>query len=266
MAAWTGHAALPLVPTLIERLNKGEVDEKKDVVYALGQIGAAPASIKALQETYEKNKMWWTLRVRILRAFGDMGSQAFPAVSLLVEALSDKDTHIQKAAIQSLLRIGPIALQSMKQAFYNGTWREKIVVLKAFAKLKKHVKPVMFAILDGLKDEDAEVRRTAAVSLKVIGLRGKAICDALKDRLRKADEQVNVQKAVVDALVSFGTDGVAVLVRLYRADTTPSKILIANGLKGAGVDIHSEHILQLLANPTAIPAPSAPKNIRVSKR
>lgn len=195
-----GSRGAKAVPRLIGVLRDRQAPEavREEVADALGKIGepvaeVVPALTAALKDDQEK------VRCRAAEALGWMGPPAKEAMPALIVALKDKDARTAEMACLALARLGdadavrPLleALQGPRNSVADNAARAlwqigpaaKEVVPELIALLKKppnesrRVRTLLLwlgpvavpALADGLHDNEATVRQTAAEILGLLG-------------------------------------------------------------------------------------------------
>jgi HEAT repeat protein len=205
------------VEFLIERLKDKNSDVRRNVAWALGEIGdarAVDALIKALkdEDSDVRKSVAWALgeigwkpgndeeRVLYYIANGDwdecvkMGSFA---VEFLIERLKDKNSDVRRNVAWALGEIGDArAVDALIKALKDRVIR--IRVAEALGKIGDS--RAVDALIEALRDWDEDVRKSVVWALGEIG-DARAV-DALIEALRDWDE--DVRKSVVWALGEIG--------------------------------------------------------------
>jgi hypothetical protein len=162
-----GAEAAEIVSTLIAALSDPEPDVQMHAADAIGGIGpeaaeAVPALIAALADPKPD------LRRRVLHAIGQIaqtGQAITEAVPALIAALTDLDHLVRMAAINSLMRIGPEAVEAaaatLIAALDDPDSHVRILVPCALGFIRSDAVavPVLSPALD---HPDTDVRETAA--------------------------------------------------------------------------------------------------------
>lgn len=102
------------------------------------------------------------VRRRAARALGDFGVQAIPAVPALALGLRDTDTSVRRDCAGTLGRLGPAAgpaVSGLVGLLSEPETRSRVVAATALKRVGRGAVP---ALLDGLRNADAEVRGRCA--------------------------------------------------------------------------------------------------------
>ena len=114
-----------------------------------------------------------------------IGPAAIGAVAALLERLSDSEMSIRQAAVAALAKIDPesdlvvsalVARLNVDQPLWD---KRNIVQALGECPTKKAIEALAMALFD----EHTEVRRAAAISLKILGIRAKEAAPALRKLL-----------------------------------------------------------------------------------
>jgi HEAT repeat protein len=194
-----GPEARSAVPKLIELLKK----EKKEsvrvkTVIALGKIDPENQKVlaalgEAFRDSYPGVQQEAEL---VLVSCGDK------AVQTLLKNLNDPDKKVSSRAISALEKIGPPAKAAVPDL--RLMLRHKDLALRLGAeKALKQIKPeeVVPALIEALKSEEPDVRRSAAASLTRYDKAAKAAVPILLERL--ADGNAEVLDAAALALLKI---------------------------------------------------------------
>lgn len=160
-----GPEASPCVPVFRDMIREGNGGELSDrAVDALANIGktAIPALLDALSERGGPG------RERIARLFGDLGTNALPAVPILVGCLRETNVHVVVAAADAL------------------------------GDLKLEPKTVVPALSCGLTNRDHAIRSCSALTLRRFGGVAKSAVPDLVSALD--DPYADVRKSAYEAL------------------------------------------------------------------
>ena len=139
------------------------------------------------------------------RCLESIGSEAKPAIPLLIELLNDEDKHVRDAAADALGAIGPAAkaaVPALAQLLKDGDWPIRRVAATALGKMGPEARPAIPALMEMLKATRWIERSEAASALGKIGSDAKPAVPALEALLK--DENKGVRKAARDALNSIG--------------------------------------------------------------
>jgi len=120
---------------------------------------AVPALIGLLQEKSGNTQGY------AARALGAIGPAAAAAIPALAGLLDDKNQFARVSAAEALGHLGPSAVPTLIQALQNRDWLVRAKAAQGLAALGSAATPAVAALKEKLQDEDAEVRRCAAVAL-----------------------------------------------------------------------------------------------------
>ncbi|MBI3944726.1 MAG: HEAT repeat domain-containing protein [Armatimonadetes bacterium] len=181
-----GDRAKPAVPLLAGGLRDRDAAVREACAWCLGEVGpgardAIPDLIAALRDPSPE------VRCRVSRAIGYLGSAARTAEAALRQALRDPDPSVSEAAGK--------ALERLKEDRAIGTSLGATDVP---------------ALLNSLKDGDADVRRAAAVLLRDISPAPEVAVPAFAELL--ADP--GLRTVAAQALGDYGPDAAAAAPRL----------------------------------------------------
>ncbi|MBF0500783.1 MAG: HEAT repeat domain-containing protein [Candidatus Riflebacteria bacterium] len=114
-------------------------------ITGLGRIGT-PEAVSLLVNYLHHEE--WFLRKRVVDALGQ--SKIAQAVAPLIEALTDPSVQIRKAAVESLSKIGGLALELLIKALDSGTHDHKIGLIRALGQIhdRRVVEPLTRSLSD----------------------------------------------------------------------------------------------------------------------
>lgn len=285
-----GPAAKPAVPALLEALRSGtpaeytapplaaidpgtvhilirwskDADElvRDRAVRALAAFRfdtdlAVPALVSALRD---KDHSVRQTAVSVLRHLGPGAKAAVPAVARILggtapySSVADRefDKLFLRGASSALGVIGPPALDAVTKVLKNGRlhWVHRLYAAKALGLMGPDAEGAVDALIGGLKDPSARVRRAAAEALRRIGPGAKAAVPALIASMQDAEKSVRLH--AVDALGSIGPaakPAVKALVRgLKESDSDPFDYACALGNIGPAAKEAAGALESLLDN------------------
>jgi HEAT repeat protein/beta-lactamase regulating signal transducer with metallopeptidase domain len=102
-----GPGAKAAVPALVEALEDSDLSVRREAVNSLSRIAPGDASLVPALAARVKADDHRSVRILVIRYFGEMGPKAKAAVPALIEALKDNET--QSEAVAALSAIGPDA-------------------------------------------------------------------------------------------------------------------------------------------------------------
>jgi hypothetical protein len=129
---------------------------------AAGRCADKPAVSELVEKLKDKRK---EVRLRAVKALGDLGTPAKAAVPDLLECLRDKDLEVQRQASQSLAQVGPAAVPALREALADEQARVRGWAANALGLLAPDSKDAVAALLEAAKDKDAGVRVAALKGL-----------------------------------------------------------------------------------------------------
>ena len=192
---------------------------------ALGNIGpAADAAIPQLIEVASSDDA--TLRARVAEALGKIRLRPEQCMPLLVKMLDDEDDHVQfmaEDALKDFKRQAEPAVPRLLKLLRTGAtdnvrWHAAMVLGEI-----SHSEVTVRALVGGLGDSSANVRRFSAYSLGKIGMDAASARQALTKVL--SDSNVAVRIATAGALVQAGGP-VLPSLEVLKAELKPSGLSI----------------------------------------
>jgi HEAT repeat protein len=192
------------VSALLQALDHQDFRVRYHAALALGNIGSN-AEVAALVKVVKDENCF--VRSSAVEALGKIGD--YTVVSTLTQALSDEKAFVRSRAAESLGKIGnEKAISALIQALNNeGKFfvRSKIVEALGENCNKKTLEYLIQVILHLLKDEELDVRRSAAIALGNLALKNidnELAIDALISTLR--DEESSVRSIAAYILGQIG--------------------------------------------------------------
>ncbi|MGD9720337.1 MAG: HEAT repeat domain-containing protein [Pirellulales bacterium] len=206
MLAVLGAAGDSGVPALAAALERPEA--RGQAAHLLGRLGpqaepAVPALLTALKDQDA------TVRREVLYALGNIVADKGPVDPAIVAALGDGDVAVQATAAYALGRAGTSAQAALPQLRASLEAEDPLLrVVSAWALL--HVAPkdkslpaqVLPVLMQGVKSENAMVRRGAAQALGMCGSAASPAEPALRALTRDPDDAVRT--AALEALEKLG--------------------------------------------------------------
>lgn len=184
------------VPALIEALGETQDEEVRIIIIAaLGQIGsqAAPA-IPILNESLKDNSE--DVQLVVVHALGQVGKEAVPA---LIAALEDEDIEVSQEAVYVLGNIGKEAVPALIAALED---KDSGICFRAADALREIGVKAIPDLIEALYSTDSNVRSGAAYTLGKFTFEAKEAVPALIDALR--DEDNEVRERAANALGQIG--------------------------------------------------------------
>jgi HEAT repeat protein len=172
------------VPELIDALNSGDKVARYWATRGLSGIGpAAKAAVPSLTEalhTEDSDFRFW-----VVTALSSIGSEAQAAIPPLIELLHDPVFGIRQAVADSLIRIDPEAngvvpaLVETLDKDENEFVREEVI--RALGQIA--TPQSLRALVNALVDRNPDVRRYAAIGLKMLGFKAKPVIQDVRKAL-----------------------------------------------------------------------------------
>ena len=191
-----------------------------NAAWALGRIGAkAEPEIPFLTEKMRTTTLL-SVRRNTVEALGNLGPAAKPSVGELVKMLGNEDTVTRVNAAVALWQIDhhakavPALIELLRSGAAPGPYQAAV----ALGRLGAEPDHAAAALIDALRQSDADVRRAAARS---IGQLGRAAFAALKDKKALDDPDEQVRSLVVEAVGWMGAEGVNPLIKALE-DKSPA--------------------------------------------
>jgi len=195
------------VPALIEALGETQDEDIRIIIIAaLGQIGSqATPAIPILNESLKDNSK--DVRLVVVHALGQVGKEAVPA---LIAALEDEDIKVRQEAVYALGNIGKEAVPALIDALED---KDNGICFRAADALREIGVEAIPDLIEALYSTDSNVRSGAAYTLGKFAFEAKEAVPALIDALKDEDGKTNLYAAV--ALVKVGgnpQDAIPVLI------------------------------------------------------
>jgi HEAT repeat protein len=172
-----------------------------DVLEEMGP-DAAPVASAVLEATHDPNLF---VRWAAARTIGKMGPvEVKRGVSELARLISDEDLDVRTIAARGLERYGPAAraaVPALTRAVNVGDSEIRVGVMRALDGIGPDARSAIPAISRALSHSDYRVRRTAAEVLGHFGPLAKSAEPALRRAL--SDNEPDVRQAASDALLSI---------------------------------------------------------------
>jgi HEAT repeat protein len=166
-----------------------------------------------------KSRDAW-MRRRAAELFGSMSSQGVAGILALKEALDDPDEGVRRAAKEALSKVGADAVsQTLAQIRDKDGMKRLQAVdqLTEFSRVDIGAAAKLFApaLLDAMKDENAEVRGHAANTMVYMGLEAERVVPALIRALE--DDHPQVRVFAVHSLGQLGSKAKSAVPALLKA-------------------------------------------------
>ena len=203
--ALMGSRASRALPDLNELLRHKDARVRVAAATSIGMLGSRASKSAALlgAQLEDDNS---AVRASAAQSLGQMGTKASEQSSLLVEALNDVDSQVRVAASDALVNIGKDAVGPLVSALTKGDPIFLQAVIDTLGKLGPVAVPKLINRLHD-QDELILVRRYSALALARIGTADKRVIPALVDSLDDAEPDVRV--SAIEALGKIGPSAVA---------------------------------------------------------
>jgi len=178
----------------IQQMKKGEPGDFNAVVACKSK--AVPSLIKSLENKNE------SLRIPIIAALGEIGTEASPALPLLNDLLNNQSKDVRVIAANALKKIGKDPVPALILALQNPDPQIRQKAVHNLGRLSIEAKTAMPELADALQDPDHNVRASAAQALGEMGSEAKEAIPFLRSATKDPDH--NVRANVVYALRQIG--------------------------------------------------------------
>jgi HEAT repeat protein len=217
------------VPALVQALKEDDVELRRLVIAALGQIGpdageAAPALRAFLDPNKEPNS-------------GGEATQALaligkPALPVLLEALKDPNPQVRQQAFFALGQIGPASAETLVEAFKDPKPDVRLQAMQLLAAFGVTDRPVVQAVAELLKDRDATVRQQALATLENLPADPRDVAPVLL-RLQ-TDPDAAISRTAGERLARYGAAVVPSLVEGLKNEEAAVRVAAAQALGKLG--------------------------------
>jgi HEAT repeat protein len=193
------------VPDLIDELK--DSDPKTRLAAANTLAAGGPASALATRQLGETLKdVDPTVRLAAARALGRIGLTAHVALPALVRALGDKDEAVRKAAREALGKIGDPNrgdVADLSAALKEPSQEVRTFALQGLLSIELDAKTAATVYAAVVKDPDRAMRLQAVRGLGKVGPKQRQVAlPALLEALRDSDAEV--RKVATEAMVALG--------------------------------------------------------------
>ncbi|MBC8235964.1 HEAT repeat domain-containing protein, partial [bacterium] len=217
-----------VMPVLIEGLNDDE-DVASDAAWALGEIGAAakdatPTLIEALKNPSPN------VRRSATSALSAIGTSAVPS---LTQTLEKEDSLLRIGSAYTLYQIDESKLNMVMPILIEGLSDENEEIRSQSAWMLSQIgaaaKDAVPALVEALTDKHEEVRTIAVEALGAIG--DAAAVPALIGALK--DEVLNIRGSAIGALIQIGKPAAPLLAQAFSNEDNQVRIGVAAPLAQA---------------------------------
>ncbi len=227
-----GPESKAVVPDLVQILTDEDKLARHSAIAALAEIGRnAMVALPALNEAMKSEDS--LIRVFAARAIFRLG-KTDDALPVLVEGLQDEDLDVRRSAVETLAEIGPdagSAVSALSEAMKREDSLIRVLAARAIFRLGK-TDDALRVLVEGLQNEDLDVRRSAVKTLAEIGPEAGSAVPALSEALG-----TELHDLVVNALTRICSDNKVIDLLLregLQSDDASIRILNARGLIIAG--------------------------------
>ena len=227
----------PESASAVPELARLAVEEREElladlVTKSLGAIG--PPAVPALISLVRTGRP--EVRLRAMKALGEVGAKADAALPELILAMDDRDEEIRTAAAEALGAVGSgprerAAILPLLEALKDDDRVVREQAAKALSQIGARTEEAVPGLIDAMKttaippliaaieDEDPVVRQHAARALGRIGARTDRVVPALVRALKDPDGPVRLR--AVEALGAIGPGRAAAIDDLRRLGDDP---------------------------------------------
>jgi len=180
-------------------------------------------------------------RLDAAQALGDLGIDAEPAVSALINALTAKEIALQHEAVLALGHIGPAAVEAVPTLLELLKTAKPLVrqsAIETLGSIGPAAKAALPVLEKELKNSDAMVRVAAAAAIASVADRKSEATQVALAILLSAldDKQASIGTAAIPGLASFGSAAVPGLVPLLKSTSKPTLLSVTHTLELIGRD------------------------------
>lgn len=179
--------------------------------------GQSDQSVVALKEGLHDDDR--AVRQHTLELLAQMAARDQNAIPLLVQALKNPDEPLGRPAANALLKLGIKAVPPLSEALKDKNVAVRNGALQVLARLGPKAEAAVQGLLDGLQDEEGEVRWAAIRAIAHVGRGGATLAPVLAPMLTDSDDTVRNWAAL--ALGRLGADAVPHLLP-FVDDSRPS--------------------------------------------
>ncbi|OGR07614.1 MAG: hypothetical protein A2511_13575 [Deltaproteobacteria bacterium RIFOXYD12_FULL_50_9] len=216
-----GPDAADAIQPLAQRLNS----EKKlygDIVYSLGKIGPESFDVLFNELKIQKND---SLKGQIIKAIGDIGPAAEPAIPVLLNYFQSY-AYFRTNALNALLDIGYTGddfIQAIINYLHTPDDRLKIMAINGLGRLgptASEAVPDLMRLLAPDVEPDIQVRTHALNALLNIGYAGNDLLVAMTNYLQSPDSKIRIMAVAALGKIGPAASGtVSDLTKLLTADS-----------------------------------------------
>ena len=250
--AGMGAEAGAAIPALIANL-KGDDEVRREVVEALGAIGAVKPLAEALQSADSRTGAALALaiagssakeaapaildllkketdvptRIALLSALPKIGADPQQAVPLLVDGVKDENEQVRHAAVNALVPMRAVALPALTALLKDDNAAVRQRAGRALGRMGPDAAPAVPALIDAARKSPSD--SAIANALAEIG---PAALPAVLAALREASAAD--ADRLLGLLRGFGAPAVPVLIEALKHPTGPVRAAAARALGGMG--------------------------------
>ena len=223
-----------LIPKLMRLLSSCSPQIQQTICETLSAMGteSVPALIKQLPTARGQT------RLVLLQVLGNLKSEQ--AIDLMLADLGSRDSQISTVVVESLSRIGRIALPKLYKLFDNGNVRTKINILRVAKKIKD--KDSLSFYTKAMKDESPEV---SGVAISCLSASGEKAISILQKILLDKKNPDNVWKKAATALGEISEPAIVPLMKNFVQVDITVRYRVTNALIAIGRPA-LPHLLPLL--------------------
>ena len=194
-----GPLAIDAIPALLELYEKGGEDFKPVIINSLVAISQEREIFDIVFDALDDES--FAVRMMAVKAIGDFGEMAEPAIPMLIEIIEDKDvdSQLRGTAILNLRNLSdyPGVAETLVGAIWDESRQVYSAALQALGD-SGDIPGVVTALIEVINSDDPERPMHAAYALAKIG---QDASDAVPHLIELYDdEDLNVRKAAIYAL------------------------------------------------------------------
>lgn len=192
--------------SLLRKLRSSEAAERRQAARAIGRMGPrGHKALSALRRALRDPDA--DVRRAVVQAMQQIGPKAMPS---LIEAAGAKDPVVRSEARRILSFAGKEKLETLRQALRDPFWRVRMGAATLLGDMKKDAEDAVPDLAKALGDQEADVRKAAAIALRTIGppeAAEPAVVRALGKALKSNQSWWQLRIEIAKTLGSFGEKG-----------------------------------------------------------
>jgi HEAT repeat protein len=211
-----GLSAPSATPALIRSLDTAEGHSTRHLLRALAAVGSDPeVAIPAVLKVLDQQSSDET-RLTALRALGEFGAEAAPAVPSIVALLEGDDPRMRMEAVETLGEIGPAASAAVPPLMQVLQGEDGLLTITAAHALSQIGEAAVGPLRAMLSESGYQL-----LAATILGDIGPAAAGAVPELVRLIDaEDEDVRRAALLALAGIGPGAASAAERLLQALNT----------------------------------------------